>query len=968
MKFTRNGFGATVCVVVGLCLYLPFLSRHYDLNGIAEAQAFDLGVLFSQNHMLYRPLTLLLRNGLHVLGIHMHTIAIMQILAATSGAVALGALYLALSDLTSDRWAASVGTAWLAISFSFWYFSTDVSYVVPSAMFAAVALALLTRLKSPILVGCAAALAILAWQANIFLLPCLAMGPIIVKPRDKKENYRYVFVLVGSCAAVVAVAYLLIAIFAMRQSKMAEIIAWAASYGGGRLPMWGQMALERVHTTFNSAGASIYPLNSRPALGELANANLPQPALWRPAFMAFLGLGIWPLTLMIWRRNGSVKHVQILLWLTIGYFSYLPFLVWWDPSESKWFVVPNLFLAAILGVLWRMAGWTLFDRIVAVLGILAIALSNLGTIWVRRFTEDPAMRIAQCVAEHMKENDLYIAYDWGWDSYLTYLNNRKVVSIIGESVSHKNRDAFFDAIDSAVAQVQQSGGAVYETDLESYSEGHLTWLQSQTRLTRAELERHDTVSAFTCAGLRVKRLALLPGIVPQTATHPVREVFLRGKSNWVDVLSPANQSPPVVGYGQLEKYSGQAMMKLRVVSHGVDASETVMSAVPAVRSGMVYVENGSGVETAMAITNPSNKRATVSFCFLDDGARKLGCGKLDLSPRSQTARFLSDSPFSHRAPCNAALRFNSTVPVAVLAMRILKQENGGFSVTNLPVASSLKNSTQTALLLPRIEGEQPYREELILLNPGSSKVSGSVAVGNQSSEPYHVLPGSFWRNPLKKHSTETSGPLVIMASDGLEPVPFIVRRFMRNDAVIRETSIPAAGKDSFLSTFAEFSASAGRRITTRTLLMVYNPTPAKTDVRLRLTRLRDARMIESTLISLPGGHQETFDLIKLPGLLHSENDFWGMLEVSTSPSIKLYMQVYRVCSNQSGELLLSPVPTSEERLPPTIDHFFPHLPVGEGYAFSFVFWGSEKERTGGVLRFFERKGDSIFLRILEHAN
>ena len=53
-------------VALGLCLYLPLLTRNYDINGLAEAAAVESGNpvdLWNPNHMLYRPVGYLVRQS-----------------------------------------------------------------------------------------------------------------------------------------------------------------------------------------------------------------------------------------------------------------------------------------------------------------------------------------------------------------------------------------------------------------------------------------------------------------------------------------------------------------------------------------------------------------------------------------------------------------------------------------------------------------------------------------------------------------------------------------------------------------------------------------------------------------------------------------------------------------------------------------------------------------------------------------
>ncbi len=969
MKYTQRGTGAVIAVTLGFCLYLPLLSRHYDLNGIAEARAFDLGALFSQNHMLYRPLAFLVKEGLNLVGISPHTVAILQILTAVLGALTLGTLFLVLSKLTDDLRAAAVGTGWLAITFSFWYFSTDIAYIVPAAFFAASGFALLVYLKSPLLVGFAAGLAILVWQANIFLLPFFILGPFVLRLGNQRKKFRYAINLLVACAVIAAGTYLIVGNFVLHHAGVGETISWATGYGGGRLPMWGQLSLERVHTIIDSAGASIYPFESRVGLGELVDADPPGIPQWRPAFVAFLALGFWPLAMMLWRPNANAAGGRVLFWLAVGYLSYLPFLIWWDPAESKWFAVPNLFVAAILAVLWHKIRWTLLEYMIAVIGILTIALSNLSTtIWPRRFTESPAIQLAQCVAGHMEEDDLFISNDWGWDGYLTYLYDRKAFNMIAESIYLKEKDIFFTALDASVARVQENGGSVYMPDLESYSSDFLAWLQSQTQLERYELERFSAKPAFVCGGMEVKRASLLPGIAPPTDVRMADAIPLRKNSDWIYAIPPISPSGAKIGYGQIDAYSGEGRMILRSVDRGIDLAETVLPAVQTIRGGIVYVENSSRISTALAIMNPSERIAQFSFCFRDDRGREFGCGKLDLPPRSQLARFLSASPFSCRAPCNAVLKFGSTVPVAVLGLRAARQPDSGLPVTRIPVVSSTGSSAQIVLLPPRIGDIQFGERELLLLNPGLNPISGSVTGWDRNDRRYRLLPGSFQRIVPMDSSAQLSGTLMFQSNEGPDPVPFAIMPVEHEEGRFGETLIAAATRSASFRTFIEFSARAGERSESRTVLSFYNPKPSDTNVILRLSSLQDPERAAETSMLLPGGRQETVDLMNLHDFRQLGRYFFGILVVTTSPETDLYVQAYRMLVNQRGIHLISPFPIEEGRSMRTKDRFFPHLPVVEDYSFRLIFWQFGQKVHEGMLRFFDQNGDPLQLNIVAQGS
>lgn len=155
---------------------------HWDLNGIIEARAIDHGGagLLSPNHMLYRPLGLGVLALARSLGYGGHS-AMLQYLTAIMGGLAVGLFWLWTKSLTGNVVTASVATAVLATSRAFWRFSTDAAYIVPAATSVLAALVWLSTAprvtgKTIAVLGCLVAIAVLFWQANIFLVPVVALG------------------------------------------------------------------------------------------------------------------------------------------------------------------------------------------------------------------------------------------------------------------------------------------------------------------------------------------------------------------------------------------------------------------------------------------------------------------------------------------------------------------------------------------------------------------------------------------------------------------------------------------------------------------------------------------------------------------------------------------------------------------------------------------------------------------------
>ncbi len=170
--------GAALASLIGLIIYLPLLSRRYDLNGIAEAAAVEAGGrnLAPPNHMLFRVTGAMLYESLRVAGFQGRATDILQVLTTLCGAASLGLAFLTFRNLSEDSTVALIASLFLGTSWAYWVYSTDISYITPAAMFVSGALAWLTRARFKALspsaavgIGIFGALAILFWQANVFL-------------------------------------------------------------------------------------------------------------------------------------------------------------------------------------------------------------------------------------------------------------------------------------------------------------------------------------------------------------------------------------------------------------------------------------------------------------------------------------------------------------------------------------------------------------------------------------------------------------------------------------------------------------------------------------------------------------------------------------------------------------------------------------------------------------------------------
>lgn len=482
-------------------LYAPFLAIQYDTNGIVEAASMEHGFLLPHNHMAYRPIVSAIFRISKTLGYSGNSLPLFQILNSVCGALGVGFCYLACERFMRSRVTAVLSSLWLGTTFSYWCISTDAGYIALAATFAAAAIAVSVRGHTrmhAIGAGVLAALCILTWQAGIFLLPGLIALWLL------KADRRPIAGLVFTAGLLSASAYLIVGILYFDVKDARSFFEWIFRYGdAGTLTMWGNWSADRVPTAVHSIARSIIPTPLMVGPAEILTQRV---QLGRIAIdMSAVAAAVLLIGMLLRTAKGLPREKrQTTACLLVGYLAFLPFIIWWDPGQPMWLVVPNIFLAALLGIAWEEAAVSRTTVTFAVC-TAGIALTNFVTIIYPRHAELSLDRqIAQCVSENTTANDLILAAEWGWPDYLSYLHGREALSLISTSIPFTTVAEHLAMVQSEMENVQRRGGRVFTPSLDGYTPEHLAWLESQTRLTEGHLRRFLRTPGFTCGNRKME--------------------------------------------------------------------------------------------------------------------------------------------------------------------------------------------------------------------------------------------------------------------------------------------------------------------------------------------------------------------------------------------------------------------------------------------------------------------------------
>ncbi len=500
----------SVTFVAALILYLPLRSIQWDLNGITEASAVEKGgtALFSPNHMLFRPIGRLVYDLARLLGYHGNSAVVLQYVTLFFAALGIAGFALLVRRLTSSTRVAYLASFMLATSWSYWAFSTDVYYITPAACSVIWALVLLltTELSSVnvILVGIVASAAVLLWQANVFILAFLVAG-IIWRTRNCTLRSRALLLLlfVGTITLFVGAVYTSAAAATQASLKIDKLVHWMTSYGsdtGGRPAIWGQWSIRRIPSAVQSSVSSFVPLWEGLGLRDLRHGVLrPEKVLGQIALLALclvLVASVWRAVVAVHRRERLVGWSVALLG---GYCLFLPFIVWWDPFEPKWFVVANAFIIASLAAIW--AGDLRHNRArfpVAIALVALIAFANLTyTVLPRHTQPNLNIELARCLAESTSDKDYFVPTDWNWFGYASYLFNYRG-QIVHLMYGEGSRDSNQASLNAALTIAREMGGHVYIIDPGSYTKDFVQWSEADLALQLPGLNAYLKTPGLRC--------------------------------------------------------------------------------------------------------------------------------------------------------------------------------------------------------------------------------------------------------------------------------------------------------------------------------------------------------------------------------------------------------------------------------------------------------------------------------------
>jgi len=438
-----------------------------------------------------------------------------------------------------------------------------------------------------------------------------------------------------------------------------------------------------------------------------------------------------------------------------------------------------------------------------------------------------------------------------------------------------------------------------------------------------------------------------------------------------------------VGYGEIQSNagnttpSGVAIFGFR--QNNILVSEVGVPASSAVTAGRIYAEIGGPVDAGLAIANPNNTAASISFYFTDGNGSPAGSGTATIAANQQTAQFLDQFPFKvYSTPTfQGTFSFTSSVPIAVIALRGFTNERGDFLMSTLPVIDpTVAPNTGTAVVPHFVDGGG-WITQVFLVNPTDNPMAGAiqfvspagtaatVTIGSHSDSSFSY---SVAKQTSQKFSTSgltagiTSGSIRIVPADGgAVPTALILFSYKPAGATVSEAGVPVTTGNAFRG-YVEASGVSGQLGSIESGIAIANTTSAAVSVTLDISDLTGGFVngISPVTMALPAAGQTAKFLSDIfPSL---PKPFKGVLRVTGTSGLSVVGLRTRV--NERGDFLITTTPVSNENSSSTAQMLFPQVADGGGYTTQFVmFSGTTGQASAGILKLVKQDGSFFGLAL-----
>jgi hypothetical protein len=381
--------------------------------------------------------------------------------------------------------------------------------------------------------------------------------------------------------------------------------------------------------------------------------------------------------------------------------------------------------------------------------------------------------------------------------------------------------------------------------------------------------------------------------------------------------------------------------------------ETGVPASPLLTNGRIYAEVGGSVNTGLAIANPNNQPAMISYYFTDATGTDSHNGTLTIAANGQKAEFLNDPSLNGVSNFQGTFTLSSNLPVAVIALRNFQNERSENLLSTLPVSDLSAPVASTTSVLPQFADGGGWTTQVILVNSTNSTMSGSITFLNPSAQQvgasasFSIPQRSSFKlvTPGTSSTIQTGSVQVIPAAGSMTPSTVAIFSEKQAGITVSEAAVlPTTG--TALRMYVEGAGTSGAVGNLLSGVALANVGGSATTVTLSLTDLTGKALGTSTVQVPANGQLAEFVTDMFTGV---SVPFKGVLRVTSSSA--LAVAELRVRVNERLDYLTSTTPpTNENSTASTAPVIFPQIANGGGFTTQFVlFSGTANQTASGDL-------------------
>ena len=452
-----------------------------------------------------------------------------------------------------------------------------------------------------------------------------------------------------------------------------------------------------------------------------------------------------------------------------------------------------------------------------------------------------------------------------------------------------------------------------------------------------------------------------PGI-PSVNTLP----FSMTERSTNSLVTQGAAAEPQIGYARVTGSSGAAPAGLAIFSYrqnGVMVSEAGVPASKLMTQGILYAETNAAVRSGIAIANPNADPAVVSFTFFDESGGAVYSGSTAVSANSQLARFLNDDPFNGPGTFSGTFTFTASKSVAVVALRMLLNERSDLIWTTLPVVDPARLAgPATPAVFPDFVDGGGWSSKIMLMNPGSSAMSGTLGFADPAGRPTATLDYSIPPRGAQRFVTPgagegiRSGTVVIAPSSNTAmPSGSLIVSDTKSGIRVIEAGVPVSAAGNAFRVYVEASD------TTQSGIAIMNTTDDAAIVHIELMDLSGASLAGTT-VSVGAKAQLAGFLTEIPGLQTLSLPVQGLLRITSASAIAVVG--LRGRTNEHGDFLITTTPPVAEDNSSSPELFFPHFADAGGFTTQFIlFSNGSSGPLGGTIRFLSQSGQPLDMKL-----